>query len=41
MASLDIICAPYVGEVQAAKLELVFTAVRYICAVAQLKKGQL
>ena len=29
-ASLDMICAPYVGEEQAGKFELVFTAVRFI-----------
>ena len=29
-ASLDMICAPFVGEEQAAKFETVFTAVRYI-----------
>ena len=39
MASLDTICAPSVGEGQAAKFELVFTAVIYICSAAQLKKG--
>ena len=38
-ALLDIICAPSFGEVQAAKFELVFTAVRYICSAEQLKKG--
>ena len=37
-ASLDIICAPSVGEEQAAKFELVFTAVIYIRSSAQLKK---
>ena len=36
--SLDMICAPSVGEEQAAKSELVFTAVRYIWYAAQLKK---
>ena len=36
-ASLDMICAPYVVEEQAAKFELVFTAVRYIRSAAQLK----
>ena len=30
MASLDMICAPSVGEEQAAEFESVFTAVRYI-----------
>ena len=39
MASFDIICAPSVGEEQAAKFESVFTAVRYIYSPAQLKKG--
>ena len=29
-ASLDMICAPYVGEEQASKFESVFTVVRYI-----------
>ena len=38
-ASLDMICAPFIGEEQAAKFELVFTAVRYILSAAQLKKG--
>ena len=38
-ASLDMICAPYVGEEQAAKFETVFTAVGYIRSAAQLKKG--
>ena len=38
-ASLDMICAPYVGEGQAAKFELVFTAVRYIFSATKLKKG--
>ena len=41
MASLDTICAPSVGEEQAAKFELVFTSVRYISSEAQLKKAQL
>ena len=36
--SLDIICAPYVGEEQTAKFETVFTAVRYIRTYAQLNK---
>ena len=40
-ASLDMICAPSVGEGQAAKFELVFTAVRYIHSAAQLRKGYL
>ena len=38
MATLEIFCAPSVGEEQAAEFELVFTAVRYICSAAQLKK---
>ena len=37
-ASLDMIFAPSVGEEQADKFELVFTAVRYIRSAAQLKK---
>ena len=37
-ASLDMICTPSVGEEQAAKFELVFTAVRYIYSQGQLKK---
>ena len=37
--SLHIICTPSVGKVQAAKFESLFTAVRYICSRAQLKKG--
>ena len=36
--SMNIICAPYFGEKQAAKFETVFAAVRYICFDAQLKK---
>ena len=36
--SLDMIFAPSIGEEQAAKFETVFTAVRYIRYVAQLKK---
>ena len=40
-ASLDMICAPSGGEGQAANFESVFTAVRYICSAAQLKKGSL
>ena len=40
-ASLDMICAPSVGEGQAAKFELLFTAVKYISSAAQLKMGQL
>ena len=39
--SLDIICAPSIGEEQADKFELVFTAVRYIFSAGQLKKGKL
>ena len=35
------ICAPSVGEEQAPKFETVFTAVRYICLNAQLKKDYL
>ena len=38
-AALDMMCAPSVGEGQAAKFESEFTAVRYICSEAQLKKG--
>ena len=37
-ASLDMIFAPSVGEEQYAIFESVFTAVRYICSAAQLKK---
>ena len=37
--SLDIICAPSVGEEQAAKFEKVYYAVRYIYIGAQLKIG--
>ena len=36
--SLDIICAPSVGEEQVAKFETVFYDVRYICLKVQLKK---
>ena len=32
------ICAPSVGEEQAAKVETVFTAVRYIRSAAELNK---
>ena len=39
MASLGMICAPSVGEGQAAKFELLFTAVKYISSAAQLKMG--
>ena len=38
-ASLDMICAPSIGEEQAAKFEKVYYAVRYIYIGAQLKKG--
>ena len=38
-ASLDMICAPYVGEEQAAKFEKVYYAVRYIFNEAKLKIG--
>ena len=38
-ASLDMICAPSVGEEQDAIFETVFTEVRYIYNGAQLKKG--
>ena len=37
-ASLDIICAPYVGEEQAAKFEKVYYTVRYIFNEAKFKK---
>ena len=37
-ASLDMICAPSVGEEQDAIFETVFTAVRYIYNGGQLKK---
>ena len=37
--SLDMICAPYVGEEQDAMFEEVYYAVRYIYIGAQLKKG--
>ena len=36
--SLDIICAPSVGEEQVATFETVFYAVRYIHKIAQLNK---
>ena len=36
---MDMICAPSVGEEQAAKFESVSTAVRYIYSRVQLKKG--
>ena len=38
MSSLDMICAPSVGEEQAAKFESVFTAVIKIYSRAKLKK---
>ena len=38
-ASLDMICAPSVGEEQAAIFEEVYYAVRYISNEAKLKKG--
>ena len=38
-ASLDMICAPSVGEEQAAKFEKVYYNVRYIFNEAKLKKG--
>ena len=38
MASLEMICALSVVEEQAAKFELLFTAVIYIRSAAQLKK---
>ena len=39
MVSLDMICAPSVGEEKYAIFETVFTAVRYLYNGAQLKKG--
>ena len=39
-ASLDMICAPSIGEEQAARFEKVYYAVRYILNEAKLKKGQ-
>ena len=36
--SLDIICAPYVGEEQVANFETVFYALRYIFLTEQLRK---
>ena len=39
MASLDMICAPSVGEEQAAKFELLFTSVIFISSASQLNKG--
>ena len=38
-ASLDMICAPSVGEEQAAIFENFYYAVRYIFNEAKLKKG--
>ena len=38
-ASLDMICAPSVGEEQDSMFEKVYYAVRYIYIGAQLKKG--
>ena len=38
-ASLDMICAPYVGEEQAASFEKVYYAVRYLLNEAKLKIG--
>ena len=38
-ASLDMICAPSVGEEQAAKFEKVYYAVKYIFNEEKLKKG--
>ena len=35
---LDIVCAPYVGEEQAAKFETVFAVLRYIHFYALLNK---
>ena len=37
--SLEIICAPYVGEEQYAMFEMFYYAVRYIYIGSQLKKG--
>ena len=39
--SLDMICAPYFGEEQVAEFETLFTAVKYICFDALLKKDGL
>ena len=36
--SLNMICAPSVGEEQVAKFETVFTSVRYIFSTAHFKK---
>ena len=38
-ASLEMICAPSVGEEQAAKFEKVYYAVRYIFNETKLKEG--
>ena len=38
---LDMICALFVGEEKVAVFETVFTAVRYICLDARLKKDSL
>ena len=38
-ASLDMICAPYVGEEQTARFEKVYYAVRYILNEAEFKIG--
>ena len=37
--SLDMICAPSVGEERVAVFATVFTDIRYICSAAHLKKG--
>ena len=37
--SLDMNCAPSVGEEQSAKFELIFTEIRNIFSASQLKKG--
>ena len=39
--SLDMICAPYVGEEQASEFENLFAAVRHIFFDARLKKKYL
>ena len=36
--SLDMICAPSVGEEQVTEFKTVFTSVRYILPIAHLKK---
>ena len=38
-SSLDMICAPSIGEEQAARFEKFYYAVRYILNEAKLKKG--